>query len=169
MINSIGLAWNICNLTCHEAGIDLLSKVYVYPLFSFVLTGLIASAALPYLGVQITELSLDDKAEILFLDQAYDFFLYFALFSAYSFGLCFKNLLFRFELVNQLCKCKNCISVLNLSQSGKRYVNLLNLFFWVTFFFLKFSFIIIVLDEVNLSCSFFYFQFCNSCCTCNTL
>ncbi|KAK1419935.1 hypothetical protein QVD17_29379 [Tagetes erecta] len=38
---------------------------------SFVLTGLIASAALPYLGVQITELSLDEKAEILFFDQAF--------------------------------------------------------------------------------------------------
>ncbi|KAJ0674237.1 putative Type II CAAX prenyl endopeptidase Rce1 [Helianthus annuus] len=37
---------------------------------SFVLTGLIASAALPYLGVQIGELSLDEKAQILFFDQA---------------------------------------------------------------------------------------------------
>ncbi|KAJ0677636.1 putative CPBP intramembrane metalloprotease [Helianthus annuus] len=38
---------------------------------SFVLTGLIASAALPYLGVQIGELSLDEKAQILFFDQAF--------------------------------------------------------------------------------------------------
>lgn len=37
---------------------------------SFVLTGLIATAALPYLGIQMTELSLDQKAEILFVDQA---------------------------------------------------------------------------------------------------
>ncbi|XP_027097482.1 uncharacterized protein [Coffea arabica] len=37
---------------------------------SFVLTGLIETAAIPYLGVQIRELSLDEKAEILFLDQA---------------------------------------------------------------------------------------------------
>ncbi|KAJ9554365.1 hypothetical protein OSB04_018410 [Centaurea solstitialis] len=38
---------------------------------SFVLTGLVESAALPYLGFQIGELSLDDKAEILFFDQAF--------------------------------------------------------------------------------------------------
>ncbi|KAL6969591.1 hypothetical protein U1Q18_029303 [Sarracenia purpurea var. burkii] len=37
---------------------------------SFVLTGLIEAAALPYLGLQIGELSLDEKAEILFLDQS---------------------------------------------------------------------------------------------------
>ncbi|KAF5945254.1 hypothetical protein HYC85_015482 [Camellia sinensis] len=36
---------------------------------SFVLTGLIEAAAIPYLGLQIGELSLDEKAEILFLDQ----------------------------------------------------------------------------------------------------
>ncbi|XP_027097483.1 uncharacterized protein [Coffea arabica] len=33
-------------------------------------SGLIETAAIPYLGVQIRELSLDEKAEILFLDQA---------------------------------------------------------------------------------------------------
>ncbi|KAL8224486.1 hypothetical protein R6Q57_019961 [Mikania cordata] len=38
---------------------------------SFVLTGLIESVALPYLGFQIGELSLDEKAEILFFDQAF--------------------------------------------------------------------------------------------------
>ncbi|KAI7745516.1 hypothetical protein M8C21_019943, partial [Ambrosia artemisiifolia] len=38
---------------------------------SFVLTGLIESAALPYLGFQIGELSLDEKAQILFFDQAF--------------------------------------------------------------------------------------------------
>ncbi|XP_052187928.1 uncharacterized protein LOC127798415 [Diospyros lotus] len=37
---------------------------------SFVLTGLIETAAIPYLGLQIGELNLDEKAEILFLDQA---------------------------------------------------------------------------------------------------
>ncbi|PSS13522.1 Membrane peptidase [Actinidia chinensis var. chinensis] len=37
---------------------------------SFVLTGLIETAAIPYLGLQIGELSSDEKAEILFLDQA---------------------------------------------------------------------------------------------------
>ncbi|XP_059648848.1 uncharacterized protein LOC132294859 isoform X1 [Cornus florida] len=37
---------------------------------SFVLTGLIETAAVPYLGLQIGELSLDEKAEILFVDQA---------------------------------------------------------------------------------------------------
>ncbi|KAA8529431.1 hypothetical protein F0562_033770 [Nyssa sinensis] len=36
---------------------------------SFVLTGLIETAAIPYLGIDIGELSLDEKAEILFLDQ----------------------------------------------------------------------------------------------------
>ncbi|XP_044491477.1 membrane-embedded CAAX protease MroQ isoform X2 [Mangifera indica] len=36
---------------------------------SFVLTGLVETAAIPYLGVKIEELSLDEKAEILFLDQ----------------------------------------------------------------------------------------------------
>ncbi|XP_076928629.1 uncharacterized protein LOC143592639 [Bidens hawaiensis] len=38
---------------------------------SFVLTGLIESAALPYLGFQLGELSLDEKAQILFFDQAF--------------------------------------------------------------------------------------------------
>lgn len=37
---------------------------------SFVLTGLIETAAIPYTGIQVEELSLDEKAEILFLDQA---------------------------------------------------------------------------------------------------
>ncbi|KAL3654230.1 hypothetical protein CASFOL_003911 [Castilleja foliolosa] len=36
---------------------------------SFVLTGLIESAALEYSGIQVEDLSLDEKAEILFLDQ----------------------------------------------------------------------------------------------------
>lgn len=36
---------------------------------SFVLTGLVEAAAVPYLGLQIGELSLDEKAEILFVDQ----------------------------------------------------------------------------------------------------
>ncbi|KAJ0037507.1 hypothetical protein Pint_22755 [Pistacia integerrima] len=36
---------------------------------SFVLTGLVETAAIPYLGLKIEELSLDEKAEILFLDQ----------------------------------------------------------------------------------------------------
>ncbi|WZZ11134.1 hypothetical protein YC2023_097055 [Brassica napus] len=36
---------------------------------SFVLTGLAEIAALPYLGVDVEKLSLDQKAEILFLDQ----------------------------------------------------------------------------------------------------
>ncbi|XP_042482071.1 uncharacterized protein LOC122062492 [Macadamia integrifolia] len=37
---------------------------------SFVLTGFIEAAVLPYLGFQIGELSLDEKAELLFVDQA---------------------------------------------------------------------------------------------------
>ncbi|KAL5759533.1 hypothetical protein ACOSP7_018056 [Xanthoceras sorbifolium] len=36
---------------------------------SFVLTGLVETVAIPYLGLQIQELSLDEKAELLFLDQ----------------------------------------------------------------------------------------------------
>ncbi|CAH8380950.1 unnamed protein product [Eruca vesicaria subsp. sativa] len=36
---------------------------------SFVLTGLTEMLALPYLGIDVQKLSLDDKAEILFLDQ----------------------------------------------------------------------------------------------------
>ncbi|KAK9276435.1 hypothetical protein L1049_005968 [Liquidambar formosana] len=36
---------------------------------SFVLTGLVEAAAVPYLGLQIGELSLDERAEILFVDQ----------------------------------------------------------------------------------------------------
>lgn len=39
---------------------------------SFVLTGLIEAAAFEYSGLQIEELSLDEKAEILFLDQGYE-------------------------------------------------------------------------------------------------
>ncbi|XP_038713260.1 membrane-embedded CAAX protease MroQ isoform X2 [Tripterygium wilfordii] len=37
---------------------------------SFVLTGLVESAAIPYLGLRIEELSLDEKAEILLVDQS---------------------------------------------------------------------------------------------------
>ncbi|KAM7249986.1 hypothetical protein ACFE04_021869 [Oxalis oulophora] len=37
---------------------------------SFVLTGLVESAALPVLGIDIQELSLDQKAELLFVDQS---------------------------------------------------------------------------------------------------
>ncbi|CAI9096609.1 OLC1v1032798C4 [Oldenlandia corymbosa var. corymbosa] len=37
---------------------------------SFVLTGLIEAAAIPYLKIHIEELSLDEKAELLFVDQA---------------------------------------------------------------------------------------------------
>ncbi|XP_022887569.1 uncharacterized protein LOC111403342 isoform X2 [Olea europaea var. sylvestris] len=37
---------------------------------SFVLTGLIEAAAIPYAGLKIEELSLDEKAEILFVDQS---------------------------------------------------------------------------------------------------
>jgi len=38
---------------------------------SFVLTGLTEAIALPYLGIKPDVLSLDDKAEILLLDQGY--------------------------------------------------------------------------------------------------
>ncbi|GAV85373.1 Abi domain-containing protein [Cephalotus follicularis] len=36
---------------------------------SFVLTGLIETSAIPYLGIRIQELNLEEKAEILFVDQ----------------------------------------------------------------------------------------------------
>lgn len=48
----------------------MLNKVNLFP-GSFVLTGLVEAAAIPYLGLRIEELSLDEKAEILFLDQGY--------------------------------------------------------------------------------------------------
>ncbi|PQQ19565.1 uncharacterized protein Pyn_07381 [Prunus yedoensis var. nudiflora] len=37
---------------------------------SFVLTGLVETAAIPYLGLRVQDLSIDEKAEILFLDQS---------------------------------------------------------------------------------------------------
>ena len=46
------------------------NKINVFP-DSFIVTGLVESAAIPYLGIRIEELSLDQKAEILFLDQGY--------------------------------------------------------------------------------------------------
>lgn len=49
--------WQTVSLTSFACGL------------SFVLTGLVEAAAMPYLGLQIGELSLDEKAEILFVDQ----------------------------------------------------------------------------------------------------
>ncbi|PON67063.1 CAAX amino terminal protease [Trema orientale] len=49
--------WQTASLTSFACGI------------SFVLTGLVEAAAIPYLGLRIEELSLDEKAEILFIDQ----------------------------------------------------------------------------------------------------
>lgn len=49
-----------------------LERKFNYCSGSFVLTGLVEAAALPYFGLKIEELSLDEKAEILFLDQGYD-------------------------------------------------------------------------------------------------
>lgn len=46
------------------------NKIEIFP-GSFVLTGLVEAAAIPYLGLSIEKLSLDEKAEILFLDQGY--------------------------------------------------------------------------------------------------
>ncbi|XP_010258366.1 PREDICTED: uncharacterized protein LOC104598140 [Nelumbo nucifera] len=48
---------------CHRTELILFSG-------SFVLTGLVEVALTPYLGFQIGELSLDEKAEVLFVDQA---------------------------------------------------------------------------------------------------
>ncbi|CAK9136359.1 unnamed protein product [Ilex paraguariensis] len=49
--------WQTISLTSFACGLG------------FVLTGLIETAAIPLLGLQIGELSLDEKAEILFVDQ----------------------------------------------------------------------------------------------------
>ncbi|XP_030484970.2 uncharacterized protein LOC115701341 [Cannabis sativa] len=49
--------WQTASLTSFACGL------------SFVLTGLVEAAAIPYLGLRVEELSLDEKAEILFLDQ----------------------------------------------------------------------------------------------------
>lgn len=38
---------------------------------SFILTGLTEAVAIPYLGIRLEDLNLDEKAEILFLDQGY--------------------------------------------------------------------------------------------------
>lgn len=38
---------------------------------SFALTGLVEAAAIPYFGIQIQDFTLDQKAELLFLDQGY--------------------------------------------------------------------------------------------------
>lgn len=46
------------------------NEIKIFP-GSFILTGLIETAAIPYLGLKIEELSLDEKAEILFVDQRY--------------------------------------------------------------------------------------------------
>lgn len=47
---------------------------------SFALTGLIEAAAMPYLGIKVEELSLDEKAELLLVDQRYTFFFSFFLY-----------------------------------------------------------------------------------------
>ena len=46
------------------------AEVNVFP-DSVIVTGLVESAAIPYLGIRIEELSLDEKAEILLLNQGY--------------------------------------------------------------------------------------------------
>ncbi|KAF2298842.1 hypothetical protein GH714_028270 [Hevea brasiliensis] len=56
--------WQTASLTSFACGL------------SFVLTGLAETAAIPLLGIKIEELSLDEKAELLFLDQRYGSLLY---------------------------------------------------------------------------------------------
>lgn len=51
--------WQTISLTSLACGI------------SFILTGLVEATAIPYLGIKIEELSLDEKAEILLLDQSF--------------------------------------------------------------------------------------------------
>lgn len=51
--------------------VNILVRQTNIPQDSFVLTGLIEAAAIPFSGIKIEELSLDEKAEILFVDQAY--------------------------------------------------------------------------------------------------
>ncbi|KZV29921.1 CAAX amino terminal protease family protein [Dorcoceras hygrometricum] len=50
--------------------VGILSWQTKYSSDSFVLTGLIEAATIPFSGIKIEELSLDEKAEILFADQA---------------------------------------------------------------------------------------------------
>ncbi|KAF7828063.1 CAAX amino terminal protease family protein [Senna tora] len=54
-----------------ESGLDwpILRRINCFP-GSFVLTGLVEATAVPYLGIRPEELSLDEKAEILFVDQS---------------------------------------------------------------------------------------------------
>lgn len=54
---------------------------------SFVLTGLTEMAAIPFLGIDVEKLSMDDKAEILFLDQGYQKLLFFVCSSYIATGL----------------------------------------------------------------------------------
>ncbi|KAK9750778.1 hypothetical protein RND81_02G221400 [Saponaria officinalis] len=50
--------WQTISLTSLACGI------------SFVVTGLVVTQALPYLGLEISDLTLDEKAELLFVDQS---------------------------------------------------------------------------------------------------
>nr|GMD85584.1 putative CAAX aminoterminal protease [Ipomoea batatas] len=63
---SVPWNWQTISLTSLACGFRKTNRF----LGSFVLTGLIETAAIPYTGIQVEELSLDEKAEILFLDQA---------------------------------------------------------------------------------------------------
>ncbi|KAL9253090.1 hypothetical protein AKJ16_DCAP00165 [Drosera capensis] len=68
--------WQTVLLTSFACGVSflgvLLINVYHYAdkfLFFSDLVGLVETAAVPYLGLQISDLSLDEKAELLFVDQ----------------------------------------------------------------------------------------------------
>ncbi|KAJ8760921.1 hypothetical protein K2173_021959 [Erythroxylum novogranatense] len=63
------LVSRVSSLNALDPGTGLRGQLIFSP-GSFVLTGLVEAAALPYLGINIEELSLDEKAGILFLDQS---------------------------------------------------------------------------------------------------
>lgn len=71
---TISLSSLACGLRCITLRLILIIYVSKADNFSdsFVLTGLIEAATIPYSGIVIEELSLDEKAEILFADQAYE-------------------------------------------------------------------------------------------------
>ncbi|KAJ4961682.1 hypothetical protein NE237_021592 [Protea cynaroides] len=67
----IGLDWPILRRWDVPWQWQTVSLTMFACVISFVLTGLVETTVLPYLGLQIGELSLDEKAELLFVDQAY--------------------------------------------------------------------------------------------------
>ncbi|PNY10589.1 CAAX amino terminal protease family protein [Trifolium pratense] len=68
-IRDSGLEWPILRRWEVPWGWQTVSLTFFACGLGFVLTGLVEATALPYLGIQPEVLSLDEKAELLFLDQ----------------------------------------------------------------------------------------------------